>query len=159
VDIVFQCPVCERPARANVDKPADWQCPGCEHRQHFKAIDPAIRECVACGCRELYKKKDFPHWIGMSILVTACLASVYTYFWYEKWLTWAILIGSAIVDGALYLLVGDAVVCYRCDAHYKGMGTAEAHEPFELTTGERYRQERIRREQLQAAQDRSTPSA
>ena len=78
----------------------------------------------------------------------ACVASVYTYGVYEKWLTWAILIGSALVDGLLYLWVGDALVCYRCGAHFRGFTASAAHGPFELTVGERYRQERLRREQV-----------
>jgi hypothetical protein len=147
VYVCFSCPTCERPARVNIDAAVDWQCSACEHRQHLDAIDVRVSRCVVCGNPELYKKKDFPHWLGMTILVVACLASVYTYFRYDKWLTWAILIGSALIDGALYLSVGDAVVCYRCEAHYRGMKAAEAHQPFELTVGERYRQERIRAEE------------
>jgi hypothetical protein len=91
----------------------------------------------------------------MTILVVACLASVLTYGWYEKWLTWAILIGSALFDGILYLCVGDAIVCYRCHAHYRGFPAGAGHQPFELAIGERYRQERIRREQLQAGKKRN----
>jgi hypothetical protein len=34
--------------------------------------------CAVCGNQELFKKKDFPHWLGMTILVVACLASVIT---------------------------------------------------------------------------------
>jgi uncharacterized protein (DUF983 family) len=151
VDVCFACPVCDRPARVGVDKPVDWQCPGCDHRQHVPAADPALPACVVCGNHELYKKKDFPHWLGMTILVGACVASVLTYGWYEKWLTWAILLGSAAFDGLLYLWVGDAVVCYRCEAHYKGLAKDDIHAPFELTVGERYRQERLRREQLRDA--------
>lgn len=101
-----------------------------------------------CGNHELYKKKNFPHWLGMSLLVLACVASVIAYGLYEKWLTWAILIGAAVFDGILYLCVGDVVVCYRCNAHYRGAATTAAHPPYELTIGERYRQERIRREQM-----------
>jgi hypothetical protein len=150
MDVCFTCPACDRPARLNVRAPADWQCPTCEHRQHLEAAEPALTHCVVCGNHELYKKKDFPHWLGMTILVVACAASVYTYFWYDKWLTWAILIGSALVDGALYLSVGDAVVCYRCDAHYKGFTPTDEHRPFELTVGERYRQEKLRSERRPA---------
>jgi len=84
----------------------------------------------------------------MAILVVACLASVVAYGWYEKWLTWAILGGSALCDGILYLGVGDALVCYRCNAHYRGFKAGAEHLPFELSTGERYRQERFRREHL-----------
>ena len=87
----------------------------------------------------------------MSLLVGACLLSVFTYGLYEKWLTWAILIGTAIFDGLLYLCVGDAIVCYRCNAHYRGVAVDPAHQPFELTTGERYRQERIRKDQMKTA--------
>jgi uncharacterized protein (DUF983 family) len=153
VDVCFLCPDCERPQRVSLRQPGDWQCPACEHRQHFEAADPALPRCVVCGNAELYKKKDFPHWLGMTILVVACLASVWTYLWYDKWLTWAILIGSAVIDGALYLAVGDAVVCYRCDAHHKGFVPTDAHRPFELTVGERYRQERIRAAELRRGPD------
>jgi hypothetical protein len=122
----------------------DWQCPGCDHRLHLPAAGPALEQCSVCGNRELYKKKDFPHWLGMSILVGACAVSVFTYGWYEPVWTWVILIGSALFDGLLYLWVGDVIVCYRCHAHYRGFQATTAHQPYELTTGERYRQERIR---------------
>jgi hypothetical protein len=148
VDVCFACPVCERPARVGVAQAADWQCSACEHRLHLDATEPALPCCAVCGNHELYKKKDFPHWLGMTILVVACVASAFTYGYYEKWLTWAILLGSAAIDVLLYKLVGDAVVCYRCHAHHKGFTPTAAHQPFELTIGERYRQEQIRREQV-----------
>jgi hypothetical protein len=107
-------------------------------------VDPALTACPLCGGHELYKKKDFPHWLGLTILTVACLVSVFTYNWYEKWLTWAILLGSALIDGLLYLCVGDAIVCYRCGAHYRGFHAGADHKPFELTIAERYRQERLR---------------
>jgi hypothetical protein len=108
-------------------------------------VDQALASCPLCGSQEFYKKKDFPHWLGMAILIVACLASVFTYHWYEKWLTWAILIGSALIDGVLYLCVGDAIVCYCCGAHYRGFTTGAERKPFELTIAERYRQEKIRK--------------
>jgi hypothetical protein len=148
VKVVFACPNCDAPAQANLDQPCDWQCEHCRHGLHLEQADPALPVCLVCGNLELHKKKDFPHWLGMNILVLACAASFVTYFWYEKWLTWAILIGTAIFDGLLYLLVGDAVVCYRCQAHYKGFQSTPVHQPFELTVGERYRQERLRRERM-----------
>ncbi|MCI0461688.1 MAG: hypothetical protein L0Z62_32455 [Gemmataceae bacterium] len=107
-----------------------------------------MTQCVVCGNKELYRKKDFPHGLGLAILIGACIASAFTFAWYEKWLTWAILLGTAAFDGLLYLLVGDVVVCYRCQAHHRGLGPGADHPPFELGTGERYRQERIRRQQL-----------
>jgi hypothetical protein len=113
-------------------------------------VDPTVPTCAVCGNAELYKKKDFPHALGMGILVAACLASTVTYLLYEKTLTWAILLGSAAFDGLLYLWVKDVIVCYRCQAHYRGVPASSDHKPFELTIHERHRQERLRREQLQA---------
>ncbi len=152
MDVRFACPLCERPARVPLDNSAGWQSPACDHRLHFDSADPSLPACLVCGNGELYKKKDFPHGLGMAILVAACIVSFFTYGWYEKWLTWALLVGTAVFDGLLYLWVGDAIVCYRCHAHYRGFGPTESHKPFELTIGERFRQERIRREQLKADQ-------
>ena len=107
-----------------------------------------LTSCRVCGNHELYIQKDFPHWLGMGILVAACLASVVTYALYYIKTTWIILIGSAAVDGILYLLMGDVVVCYRCRAQYRGFPRNPEHHPFELATGEKYRQEQIRKGEL-----------
>jgi hypothetical protein len=150
VNVTFACPACEYPTRLHLHGPVAWQCPACEHRLQLEPPAGPLTECVVCDNPELYKKKDFPHNLGLTILTLACIASAFTYAWYEKWLTWAILIGTAIFDGLLYLLVGDVVVCYRCQAHYRKLPPGQDHKPFELGTAERYRQERIRREQVQA---------
>jgi hypothetical protein len=107
-----------------------------------------LATCAVCGNHELYKKKDFPHGLGMAILVGACALATITYARHEWWATWGILIGSALFDGLLYLWVKDVVVCYRCNAHHRGITPGPEHAPFELTIGERYRQERLRREEL-----------
>jgi hypothetical protein len=160
MNVRFDCPCCAAPARAALPGPPDWQCPACDHRLRFEfsAGACAPSACVVCGNGEFYKKKDFPHGLGMAILVVACLASFFTYGWYEKWLTWAILLGSAAFDCLLYLWVGDAIVCYRCGAQYRGCQPGEEHLPFELSTGERYRQERIRRELLESQRRASGPA-
>lgn len=148
VNVTFACPTCEHPGRVALGQASDWQCPGCDHRLHVGVPSPAVPACLICGNGELYKKKNFPHWLGMTILVGACLASVFTYGWYEKWWTWAILVGSALIDGLLYVSVGDVLVCYRCGAHHRGFEAAPRHRPHELIVAERYRQERLRKEQL-----------
>jgi hypothetical protein len=110
-----------------------------------------LHSCLVCGNAELYKKKDFPHWLGLTILTAACLGSFIPYYLYHQWLTWTILIGSALVDGLLYLWVGDVIACYRCDAEFRGFQSLPEHRPFDLGIGERYRQERKRREQIQGS--------
>ncbi len=156
----FACPVCDTPAYAEQPGEPEWRCPSCDHV--VALVPPPAGQplacCAACGSRDLYRKKDFPHGLGMAILVLACLATVVTYWWYHQWLTWAILIGTALFDGLLYLWVGDAVVCYRCGAEHRGYPANPEHGPHELTVAERYRQERIRREQL-LAEKKQGPAA
>lgn len=152
MNIRFDCPSCERPARLELPAPPSWQCPQCDHAVSLPPA-PAIESletCAICGNTELYKKKDFPHWLGMSILVGACAAFLVVNAYRYQWLAWAILLGSAVFDGLLYLCVGDATVCYRCGAHYRGFAASEGQKPYDLGIAERYRQERIRREQLEA---------
>jgi hypothetical protein len=152
VKVLFACPICDYPARLRPSGTVPWQCPACDHRLQVEPppADQSLPACLVCGNSDLYKKKDFPHGLGLAILSVACLVSFISYGLYEKWLTYAILIGTAAFDGLLYLWVGDAVVCYRCHAHYRGLTPSPDHKPFELTLAERYRQERLRREQLQA---------
>jgi hypothetical protein len=152
VNIRFRCPVCECPGRADAAGPGEWHCPRCDRllRLALPEGEARLTACACCGNAELYRKKDFPHELGMAILVTACLASTVTYWLYDKVLTWAILLGSAAFDGLLYLWVGDVIVCYRCGALHRGVANGPDHQPFELTIHERYRQERLRREQLES---------
>jgi hypothetical protein len=119
------------------------------------ARDPekSLSACVLCGHNELYKKKNFPHWLGLAILAAACLAFLWAHGVYQPWVAWTILMVSAMFDGLFYLCVGDVIVCYRCGAQYSGLTAGPAHQPFELTIAERYRQEHLRREQLRAGKD------
>lgn len=150
----FACPGCEHEGRAHVPGPTEWQCPACDHLQRLPASLTAadLTTCPLCGNHELYKKKDFPHWVGLTILTVACVVFFLGHFFYHPWLAWTVLIASALVDGGLYLWVGDAVVCYRCGASFHGPEAGPAHQPYDLGVAERYRQERLRREQLQREQ-------
>jgi hypothetical protein len=144
VNIRFNCPECDYPGNASVPGAAQWRCPRCDHLLALPAAaDPALPACLVCG-GELYRKKDFPHGLGMAVLVLAFLASTVTYGLHLFYTTWAILIGSALFDGLLYLWVKDVVVCYRCGANFRSVPANPGHRPFELTTHERYRQERMR---------------
>ena len=148
VNIRFPCPECDYPGRLEV--PGEWRCPRCGYLVHAPAaaVDPGLPCCLICANGEVYKKKDFPHNLGMAILALAFLASTVTHYLYSQWWTWTFLLGSAAFDGLLYLWVKDVIVCYRCNAHFRKVVPSADHKPFELTIQERYRQERIRREQL-----------
>jgi len=74
-----------------------------------------------------------------------------TWYLYQKELTFAVLVATALVDVVLYRLVGDAVVCYRCGAQYRQLPGTERQAGFDLTTHERYRQQAARLAQRSAA--------
>jgi hypothetical protein len=151
LNVRFTCPECQTPGYSELPAVDPWQCPRCDHFVAFHTADAdGLHACAICQNSELYKKKDFPHWLGLTILTAACFGSIIPYWLYIQWLTWTILIGSAVFDGLLYLWVGDVVVCYRCNAHFRQCAVLAEHKPHELVIAEKYRQERIRREQLQA---------
>jgi hypothetical protein len=91
----------------------------------------------------------------MSLLAGACIVFFIFAIRYQYAIAWTVLLGSAAIDCLIYFIVGDVVVCYRCGAKHRG-GPSRQVYPFELTIAEKYRQERIRREQLQAAQTDQT---
>jgi hypothetical protein len=136
LNIRFHCPACESSDRFNLPRSGPWLCVACGHKEELHAAEPdgKLVRCALCGNGDLYRRKDFPQWIGLSILAIA----------------WAVLLGSAAIDGLLYYgLVGDVVVCYRCGCEHRGVPSG-SFDPHELAIAERYRQERIRKEQLQA---------
>jgi hypothetical protein len=84
----------------------------------------------------------------MTLLTVACGLFFIFAILYQYVIAWTILLGSAAFDGLVYLIVGDVVVCYRCGAKHRGIAS-KSFAPFELATAERYRQERLRRDQIE----------
>ncbi|MGE3803546.1 MAG: hypothetical protein AB7K24_02615 [Gemmataceae bacterium] len=145
--IVLACPSCSWPGRTEVlNEGVDWQCRHCDHRLRFEPAGSAVTTCPVCGNNEIYKKKDFPHWLGLSLLAAACIGFMVFQGLYQPTIAWSILIGLAVIDAALYLWVGDVLVCYRCQTHVRGVATLPEHHPYDLGIAERYRQERLRKQ-------------
>lgn len=146
----FSCPVCQQPSRWSSTRGREWVCPRCDHAAEISAPGSDLDACAICANSDLYRKKDFPQWLGLTIMIAAFVGFVIGQALYRPWLAWLILLGSAAFDAGLYLLVGDAVVCYRCGARHSGVAGAARHAPFDLAIAERYRQERLRRERAPA---------
>ena len=148
--IRFACPNCEAPQTLENPAAADWHCPTCSHTRPLTLpdtdSDQALNHCVACGNNQLYRQKNFPQWLGVSILAGACAAFFILQGLYMPRPAWVILLGSALFDGVLYLIVGDVIICYRCLARHYGLARSKSYDPFELAIAEKYRQERLRRE-------------
>jgi hypothetical protein len=58
--------------------------------------------------------------------------------------TYGVLFTFALIDVVLYLVVGNVLHCYRCQAQYRGVPGLEEHQPFNLETHEKHRQQQIR---------------
>jgi hypothetical protein len=143
------CPACQTKARLAAVRHEPWPCPACDFvltptPGPAPALGAPLAACQHCGHADLYVQKDFPHAIGVSVLIGAVIIASVAYGFHMIWLTWAVLIGSAIIDTILDQIVGNVTVCYRCQAEHRGAPTNADHRPFDLAVGEKYRQERLR---------------
>jgi hypothetical protein len=109
-----------------------------------------LQGCPWCLTTDLYAQKDFPQGLGLFIVVVGFAIS--TVFWYYEMpiSTAMVLVASMALDLVLYHTVPSVIICYRCLCQMRGIGTNDdgRFKPFDLSIGERYRQERIRVEQL-----------
>lgn len=144
MNVTYACPHCDATSRAEfVSDTRELECPHCHKRLAVPqdALDgQRVRRCLVCPSTDLYVRKDFPQRLGVALVALGIVGS--SIAWYHANLTWTfgILFATALVDVVLYALVGDALMCYRCDALYRGVEEIEAHGQFDLETHEKYRQ-------------------
>lgn len=154
MELTYTCSQCSRANRVpTVETALEATCAGCGARHEIRrsaAEDGTLEACPWCATTDLYLQKDFPQGLGMAILVVGFAIS--TVFWYYQMplATFAVLIASVAIDWWLYYRVPEVTVCYRCLSQIRGAGADGAGRvrPFDLAIGERYRQERIRIEEL-----------
>ena len=126
--------------------PADTSQIECERCHAELEVPPdalaedELKRCAVCRSSDLFIRKDFPQRLGVAIVVMGFFASSVAWYRYEIYLAFGILFTTAAIDIVLYLLVADALVCYRCGAQYRRVGNLTDHGAFELETHERYRQ-------------------
>jgi hypothetical protein len=106
-----------------------------------------VTRCLVCRSQDLFVRKDFPQRLGVTIVVLGFIASSVAWYYYRILLTFGILFATAAIDVLLYAVVGEALVCYRCKAHYRGVANLSDHAAFDLETHERYRQMAARQPQ------------
>jgi hypothetical protein len=154
MELTFSCPNCGAIGRVSPLETADQavcrQC-GTARPLHREAIcSSRLDACPWCLSEDLYLQKDFPQGVGLFLVMVQIALS--TVFWYYEMpiATYAVLLASAGIDWALYYTLADVTVCYRCSCQARGVGSNPEGRlgPFDLAIGERYRQERIRAEQL-----------
>ena len=148
MNITYRCPRCEHTVRSPIaEADADVVCPQCEHAIGIPPgamDDQMLNRCLVCPSKELFVRKNFPQRLGVSIVVLGFAISCVTWYYELVIATFAVLFATAGIDVLLYLLMGNALQCYRCQAHYTGVQGLEKHGPFDLEIHERHRQEKIR---------------
>lgn len=150
MNVTFRCPHCDQTACVELGEASrELACPQCQAKWAVKGSVKAgkVERCVICPSTELFIRKDFSQSLGVTIVVIGVVIS--SIFWYYRMPLWtyAVLFGTALLDVVLYLTVGNLLQCYRCQAQYRGMAGLDEHQPFNLETHEKHRQQRIRLEQ------------
>lgn len=148
MNVTFSCPRCHASVRTTVD-PADRRltCPECQQEMTIPADafdEGALCRCLVCPSTDLFVRKDFPQRLGVAIVVVGIVASCVAWAVHLPILTFAILFATALFDVVLFLIVPDALMCYRCGAQYRLAGGMARHGAFNLETHERYRQQAAR---------------
>jgi hypothetical protein len=154
MELTFSCPSCGAVGNVSpVETGSQAECRQCgsARRLHPESVEHnELHACPACMTTDLYVQKDFPQGLGLFIVVVGFAIS--TVFWYYEMPipAYLVLVASGLLDLMMYHLVGDVTICYRCLCQLRGAGSnpGNRYRPFDLAIGERYRQERIRAEQL-----------
>jgi hypothetical protein len=157
MELTYGCSSCGAIGRiADIESATTASCAGCgQPRTLFKGavIDGQLAACPLCATEDLYRQKDFPRALGLAIVIAGFVVSTVFWAYYMPVAATATLLATAALDLVLYYLVPDLTICYRCLSQCRGAGSnpGDRFAPFDLAIGERYRQERIRVEQLRQA--------
>ena len=148
MNVTFSCPRCHEGARADVEPDAAaLECSACHQPISVPPgafADGQLCRCLVCPSTDLFVRKDFPQRLGVGIVIVGIVGSSIAWGYTYTVATFAILLATALVDVVLYLIVPDALMCYRCGAQYRLADGMERHGAFNLETHERYRQQAAR---------------
>ena len=132
----------------------------CRHCGAARTIDPECCRTLSCNSARCARpmiytfRKTFPRCFGLFIVLVGFAIS--TVFWYYEMPIWTylVLIISIALDFLMYYKVPDVTICYRCLSQFRGKGSNASgrFKPFDLGSGERHRQERMRAEQIRESQ-------
>ena len=132
-------------------------CPHCKSRLAVPEgawHEGQLTRCLVCPSTDLFVRKDFPQGLGVAIVVLGFAVSCVTWYLYLVTATFAVLFATALADLALYWIVGDSLVCYRCGARYRDVDDIDQHAHFDLETHERHRQHAARLAQAENTKEK-----
>ena len=91
----------------------------------------AVESCPACGGGQLYVQRDFNQKAGLAIVAVGAVLAPFTPFYSS-------LFAAAAIDAALYAVLPEITICYRCQAHLRGFARNPVHQAFDLHLAEQY---------------------
>jgi hypothetical protein len=154
--LTFRCPRCGGENRTPPVAVGDTiACGGGDWRREVADVDLSAdgspRHCQVCGNHDLWRQKDFPQRLGLLCVAAGAVLSSVAWFYHRPLIALGLLMGFALADMALFLVMPDVLVCYRCRAKHHAAGPASGHAAFDHELGERYRQEELRLKDAQRA--------
>lgn len=147
MNVTYSCPQCESTACREVKANAALECPHCGHVVQISGdamLGDQLQRCLVCPSKDLFVRKNFPQRLGVMIVVLGFAISCVTWYYRMVYATFGVLFATAAIDVVLYLLVGNVLECYRCQAQYRDVDGLDNYESFDLETHERHRQQKIR---------------
>lgn len=159
MNITFTCPHCARDVRLNVpEHDGALVCPECHEPTRLPpgaVEDSRLSRCLVCPSVDLFLRKDFPQRLGVGMVVLGVVGS--SIAWGYGWpiITFGILFATALLDVILYMVVPNALMCYRCGAQYRQVVGLDQHGAFDLEIHERHRQAKYRRRPRSTVADRN----
>ncbi len=133
-EIAFHCRSCGTEATSGLD--GQGRCGRCGALQELP-LSASLREerivdrCPACDGVQLYVQRDFNQKAGLAIVILGGALAPFTPFYSSLFV-------AAAIDAALYALLPEITVCYRCHAHFRGFRRNPKHNPFDLHLAEQY---------------------
>ena len=159
MNITFACPHCEAPNRTEISSgDTALVCTHCTQQVQIPAgaIEHSrVHRCLVCPSTDLFVRKDFPQRLGVALVTIGLVASCVAWAYSQLYWTFGILFATALIDVVLYVVVPNALMCYRCGAMYRGAANIDQHRSFNLEIHERHRQQKIRLADTKQAAARS----
>ena len=151
MNVTFRCPHCDQISRAEFEpNSTELACTTCRAIWPIPVgavTETAVTHCLICPSTELFVRKDFSQKLGVAIVVLGVVISSIFWFYRMPYWTFGTLFSFALIDVILFIVVGNVLHCYRCQAQYRGVPGLDEHQPFDLETHEKHRQQQIRLKQ------------
>ena len=133
MEITLTCPKCNSAVELPDKKQNLVTCQICSHKLPVETtpelISGLVLKCPCCSGRDFYRQKDFNRKIGVLLFVAAAILSIWTYG-----ISFIVLY---LFDFLLFKKLRDIVICYKCQAVFRGARNVHDIPPFDHQTNDR----------------------